>query len=157
MSEKAKGRSYEGVEAFYGGPFDGVRPPWSAHRSEMHGVVDPIGGAFYERAPELDKPGERAWLHVPEKDFQAHPEANAGLQDVAPDSLAALDEVPERPAPSTLSTMSVKAADKSQPVTLGQLRALGERAHEMGFPDDTPLRALVFMRGTVKALEVRAE
>lgn len=156
MTDKPNERSYEGVEAFYGGPFDGVRPPWSAHRSEQHGVVDPVGGAFYERAPQLDKPGERAWKHVPEKNFKPGTAAHAELHDVAPDSLAPLDKMPERPAPSSLSTMSVQAESKEHPVTLGQLRALGERAVEMGFPDDTPIRALVFMRGTVKALEVRA-
>lgn len=131
------------VEVFYGGPFDGRRVPFAS--SDFHpekGVVDPDSGAFYARAVDLDGHGERAWKLSERDRFAA---GGKGAGDLA------------GRAPVGLSTMSVKASSKDAPVTLGQLRALGERAAEQGFPDDTPLRALVFMRGTVKALEVRAE
>lgn len=118
------------IDRFYGGPLDGHEQAMNPAVSVHEERVDAESGSVYKRTPTLDTEETAGWTYL-------HPEAEN--------------------RPGTLHTINVRAASKETPVSLRQVRELVEYADRLGFPEDTPMRALVFFKGTVKTLELRGE
>lgn len=109
---------------YYGGTRDGERWPLDSDVGAAEAIFT-AGGDVYQRHPDMDTAGDRAWVHVPSV------------------------------APTAASGVHVDPQPGNKHLTLADLRLLVATAERMGHKPDTPVWGRVAWRGQLLGLAVK--